>query len=838
MHTSIPPEQLWQDRLDELEWDFKRIQVLLDSDLKPEHPELGGSFSQLLSELQVGFDDLKNSYGTAVSPATWGELAALDRRCRQVSGLQLELLGGIHLRRGGSGQGQGIDEGFAVQAENWLQAVHTRLGIKSRPLVIPGRRPMLLPGTDLGRDVVHTPFLDRDLWYLPLLARATGLLAAVEDLGGHFAATVPVLLPQAGQIFPRQAPQCLRDNSECQRAYLQSLSADMFATAVVGPMYAMAVFVLELDYSQPEQYVLEDPDPIEGREQSPRLMPAPVERAAAVLMTLEAMAPEASKSSKPYAEVIQRLETWCQEGLQSLSHPDALAAARQRFAPWHSTLLDRVVRKRVAIHLPFTLSTWQRGQAWYTYLSEPGPLPDTPPDCEAEKIADLLTGMWWHRLINPAASAKVLEMARQILDRQPILRYTGPRRPPAQAVVEARLERLRNRSTAMQDLLQGDRFRYRDRVAVTARFHRLLSQQEYWGEQCQKALDGNMPPQEVWTALTRAEGHNRLLQREALEFLGGLLIRYRRLDSEPQPLTHGTTAGPSICALADRLLRGLARRTGIPWTARTVLGREPFLAPETEVIRVRFPDWSLWNLPLMGHEFGHLVAAVTPAFRRYQAEVFREMSTSAGDQRAREATRHLEEFFADVFAVYVLGPAFACSAILLQFSPAEAYTERELHPTHEERAQVILQTLARMDARTAQSAFANIHAQLKRSWKDAVQACQARPQNRNGFDKRLECALEWGGQLYDRLDRFYRLGAAYTAERWAYGQTIAERLRQSQPSLASLRALGDPTTAVEPTLEDVLNGLWYARALLVTSRFEVHRLSAAAYSLGYELLKE
>src|SRR5262249_54445366 len=115
----------------------------------------------------------------------------------------------------------------------------------------------------------------------------------------------------------------------------------------------------------------------------------------------------------------------------------------------------------------------------------------------------------------------------------------------------------------------------------------------------------------------------------------------------------------------------------------------------TDVIRVRFPDWSLWGVPLLAHEFGHVVALATPEFQEYKEQV--ALAATSIDGHYDGGLRHLDEFFAAIFALYTFGPAFACSAVLMQLSPAEAYLPRGSHPTHQERAEVILETLRTMN---------------------------------------------------------------------------------------------------------------------------------------------
>jgi hypothetical protein len=223
----------------------------------------------------------------------------------------------------------------------------------------------------------------------------------------------------------------------------------------------------------------------------------------------------------------------------------------------------------------------------------------------------------------------------------------------------------------------------------------------------------------------------------------------------------------------------------------------------------------------MAHEFGHLAARDTAAFADWQRQ-------RATDDAGRE---RLEELFADVFATYALGPAFACDAILVQLSPQNAETPRGAHPAHALRARAILRTLELMNgaARTGahdEGPYATVLQRLEATWAAAVGAC-------GGADPTVETATV--DELIALVDTYYRLGARFAPHRWAWAVEASRALPGRVPGMVELRELA----AVDrleppPTLADLLNVLWAAH---LSDGISLGALSGAANQLAYEYLE-
>jgi hypothetical protein len=267
-----------------------------------------------------------------------------------------------------------------------------------------------------------------------------------------------------------------------------------------------------------------------------------------------------------------------------------------------------------------------------------------------------------------------------------------------------------------------------------------------------------------------------------------------------------------ICTLAETLLHDYARLTGVNWTSRVILGKNPLFSQVTDLIHLRFPDWDIWNLPLMAHEFGHVTAFATPAFLELLAQesasaIQGHPETSVWDEKQTQTYieqrgRHFHEFFADAFAIYCQGPAFAYDVLLLNLNPAEAYLPRGDHPSHAERVEVIVAVLELMNRQEKRDdyepgPYAPVIGRLKEWWTEALEEAGAMPDEVFQFHKIKAKTL--AEKIYNLLERNYRLEAQYQAEDWKRATETAQHLLTADPDLSS------------ESLRDLLNIAWACR---------------------------
>jgi hypothetical protein len=190
-------------------------------------------------------------------------------------------------------------------------------------------------------------------------------------------------------------------------------------------------------------------------------------------------------------------------------------------------------------------------------------------------------------------------------------------------------------------------------------------------------VEKDFPAGPLWARLAGCKAECTALFRECLAFLGGALMRGSELDT-------------NMCQIVDALLLELSRRTAIAWDRFTILAEGEFYNDLADIIRISYPQFNIWHLPIAAHEFGHFAAPrITDIKGRFPFQDY------LAEWKDGERTRHVKELFSDLFAVYTLGPAYACACIILRFNPRDAVVNRDgaSHPSHIKRVYFMLQGL-------------------------------------------------------------------------------------------------------------------------------------------------
>ena len=171
----------------------------------------------------------------------------------------------------------------------------------------------------------------------------------------------------------------------------------------------------------------------------------------------------------------------------------------------------------------------------------------------------------------------------------------------------------------------------------------------------------------LWEDYADLERRSEVLLGEIVELLGGLSFRDRSED-------------PWFFGMADQLVQWYAGQTGDPWDPLTV----PFIKHAVaralaRVVGLRFPDWTLWALPLIGYDFAYQY------FRRGdKAEKIVKMIERRGvDIKGMEETE-CRALLAHVFAAFTTGPAYAFAALYLRLVPEGADAETVITGTLEQ----------------------------------------------------------------------------------------------------------------------------------------------------------
>lgn len=356
------------------------------------------------------------------------------------------------------------------------------------------------------------------------------------------------------------------------------------------------------------------------------------------------------------------------------------------------------------------------------------------------------------------------------------------------SILMAQIEALAENLRGVKRALDANQIDPGLREAVRNRFERLINKQQMDVDRLRGEVENELMLEGCWSAFRDIRQDCVSIFRESLAFLEGALIRSAGMDN-------------GICQVADFLLDDLSHRTDIPWARFTILAEEEFFARMAEIIRLRFPEFSIWNLPVTGHEFGHLVGQELRVHKpdgtyRYP---FQEILQREGQIEPRNEA-FLHEHFADAFATYTLGPAFACVCILLRFDPGVAYRDGREHPGSAKRAYFILRGLGKMDEAEGGVVrpYGGIIEHLWDLWRQNL-AAAGQPEN---LDQGIVPQLnEWLEELYLLLDTELPPRARYQG--WLRAQRLSPELLSNKEAG---RILKD-----EDTLADVINAAWMCR---------------------------
>jgi hypothetical protein len=259
----------------------------------------------------------------------------------------------------------------------------------------------------------------------------------------------------------------------------------------------------------------------------------------------------------------------------------------------------------------------------------------------------------------------------------------------AAALLESEVARADEVAKAVHESLEREMFR-----RFGNEFADLQSLQETIGAATRNAGgNGAEAMTESWARyIDKLFESSETLFAEYVELVGGVAIRDTGFDR-------------GICRLAEDALKPLGSIANLPWSNLTIPARQEALAvTAARIVRLGFPEWTIWRLPLTTQALGNIYVAwdrdVESVFERYEGE--------AAEARV---------LLADVFATYFMGPAYACPAILMRLNPAEAFADQRLVA---KRVGTILTSLRRMSHASAQDHYEPITSRLAVEWEDAL----------------------------------------------------------------------------------------------------------------------
>ena len=320
---------------------------------------------------------------------------------------------------------------------------------------------------------------------------------------------------------------------------------------------------------------------------------------------------------------------------------------------------------------------------------------------------------------------------------------------------------------------------------------------------------------QAWHSYAKIYRESRRVFGEYLDFIGGLAIRYEELDER-------------ICCIADELIKRCSKDSiGTPWHSLSVLAtQESFSKTLARIIRLRFPESTIWALPFAAHEYGHVVAAEVGEVEQFiedkvehlieQNEEYQaKTEKQAKDRIRRRIKNHINVLFADAFATYTMGPAYACAAIFLRFDPVNADTDTDELPSDARRAFIVFETLKRMDQEGGGSELKPLYTpvigELERYWKEMLDRARSagmlnNPAQAGQINEQQLFEGIWETLKPPALLKEAQYPTRSNKEGWA-------KVLEWEEKLAKRPVKGEITILPSPTdnLRDVLNAAWLCR---------------------------
>jgi hypothetical protein len=153
-----------------------------------------------------------------------------------------------------------------------------------------------------------------------------------------------------------------------------------------------------------------------------------------------------------------------------------------------------------------------------------------------------------------------------------------------------------------------------------------------------------------------------------VDLVRGVLARDAGLDAD-------------LCRIADELMRSWPL-TGETWESLSIPSyTEGSAGSKAFLIRLGFPEWSIWSLPLIAREYGNIAVATHPSVRKRLPLAVDEGFGSADELRV---------WAAEVFATAAMGPAYPWASTLLRADPRSAVDRK--------RVAIMLETLSLLGA--------------------------------------------------------------------------------------------------------------------------------------------
>jgi hypothetical protein len=316
----------------------------------------------------------------------------------------------------------------------------------------------------------------------------------------------------------------------------------------------------------------------------------------------------------------------------------------------------------------------------------------------------------------------------------------------------------------------------------------------------------NKEPSEAWqTYRTTLRGKSEDLFSEYVEFLGGLALRDTGLGGLPlTPAQPGEPEfDPDVYHMADDLIKNIYVIGGADlWHSMAIPARRDAAARTlARMIRLGFPEWTVWAVPLGAFEFGRVVVDVNNIVGSY-------------GRKHGGVDRGMDIAMADAFATFAMGPSYAFANIHLRLEPGPDNPDsgdvgestgddekRTQSPVSDpERAYVVFRMLRLMDAGEI---YAQVVGELEGRWRAALRQVGADYTLSSEAEARLD---KWTTYMWDFLSQkpssvMYRPVRYEAATQWELLIDLAKPDKLAQWQLKP----------GEEDVRDILNVAWLQR---------------------------
>lgn len=310
---------------------------------------------------------------------------------------------------------------------------------------------------------------------------------------------------------------------------------------------------------------------------------------------------------------------------------------------------------------------------------------------------------------------------------------------------------------------------------------------------------------DLWRRVDELDQESQEVFSEYVDLLHGLAMRDTGFD-------HG------MCQLADNLIQDILEYAPSAYQCFTIPSyREAMAKTLANIIRLGFPEWTVWALPLVACDLGYIISSSID-LHIVQESVKETLQVELN----QEQVLILKSWIPDAFATYAMGPAYACATMLLRFNPTRINTKQKHYsffthaeqqelPTDAVRCQVILCMLERMNKEAKRSSlnsepYIDFIEKLKDAWDVSLK--QAQPQLSDNQEALIQIDVkQWTEVLWDLFES--KAYTRYSATDWL---EIRDKCKWSEEfsnnKIPNSQAI---PIKIKSQLRYVINAAWLAR---------------------------